>query len=69
MLLPAPFGPRIAVELPHGMSTVTSFSARVRPYVRQLVERALPALAVIAPGEIAPTVRVQSMGVVTLDEN
>jgi flagellar biosynthesis protein FlhA len=44
-------------------------SASVRPYVRQLIERALPGLAVIAPGEIASTVRVQSMGVVTLDEN
>jgi flagellar biosynthesis protein FlhA len=44
-------------------------SAAVRPYVRQLVERALPGLAVIAPGEIGPTVRVQSLGVVTLDEN
>jgi flagellar biosynthesis protein FlhA len=44
-------------------------SAAVRPYVRQLAERALPSLAVIAPGEIGPTVRVQSLGVVTLDEN
>jgi flagellar biosynthesis protein FlhA len=44
-------------------------SAAARPYLRQLVERALPTLAVIAPGEIAPTVRVQSLGVVTLDEN
>ena len=51
------------------MSPLLLCSASVRPYVRQLVERALPALAVIAPGEIAPTVRVQSMGVVTLDEN
>jgi flagellar biosynthesis protein FlhA len=44
-------------------------STPLRPHLRRLVERALPALAVIAPGEVAPTVRVRSLGVVTLDEN
>jgi hypothetical protein len=29
----------------------------------------LPALAVVAPGEIAPGARIQALGVVTLDEN
>ncbi len=42
-------------------------SAPVRPHVRRLVERALPSLAVIAPAEIAATVRVRSLGVVTLE--
>ncbi len=44
-------------------------STAVRPHLRQLIERTLPGLAVIAPGEIAPTVRVQSLGVVNCDED
>jgi flagellar biosynthesis protein FlhA len=44
-------------------------SASLRPHVRRLVERVLPNLTVIAPEEIAPNVRIRSIGVVTLDEN
>jgi flagellar biosynthesis protein FlhA len=44
-------------------------SAPLRPHLRRLLERALPSLAVIAPGEVTPTVRVRSLGVVTLDDN
>jgi flagellar biosynthesis protein FlhA len=42
--------------------------ATLRPHLRRLVERYLPGLAVVSPGEIASGVRVKSMGVVTLDE-
>jgi flagellar biosynthesis protein FlhA len=51
------------------LSPVLLCSAAVRAAVRQLVERALPTLAVVAPGEIPSGVRVESMGVVTLDAN
>jgi flagellar biosynthesis protein FlhA len=44
-------------------------SAPLRPHLRRLVERVLPPLAVIAPGEIASNVRIRSLGTVTLDEN
>jgi flagellar biosynthesis protein FlhA len=44
-------------------------SAPLRPHLRRLVERVLPSLAVIAPGEIASNVRIRSLGMVTLDEN
>jgi flagellar biosynthesis protein FlhA len=51
------------------LSPLLLCSAGVRPHVRQLIERALPGFGVVAPGEIRPSVRVQSLGVVTLDEN
>jgi flagellar biosynthesis protein FlhA len=43
-------------------------STPVRPHVRRLVERVVPSLAVIAPGEIASTTRLRALGVVTLDD-
>jgi flagellar biosynthesis protein FlhA len=39
-------------------------SAAVRPHLRKLTERFLPDLAVIAHGEVAPGVRLVSMGTV-----
>jgi flagellar biosynthesis protein FlhA len=42
-------------------------SAPIRSHVRRLVERALSPLAVIAPAEIAASVRIRSLGVVTLE--
>jgi len=50
------------------LSPLLLCSTSVRPHVRRLVERALPALAVIAPGEITSSVRLRALGVVTLDE-
>jgi flagellar biosynthesis protein FlhA len=40
-------------------------SAAIRPHLRRLTERFLPDLAVIAHGEIAPNVRLVSMGTVS----
>jgi flagellar biosynthesis protein FlhA len=40
-------------------------SAAVRPHLRKLTERFLPDLAVIAHGEVAPNVRLISMGTVS----
>ncbi len=40
-------------------------SAMVRPHLRKLTERFLPELAVIAHGEVAPNVRLVSMGTVS----
>jgi flagellar biosynthesis protein FlhA len=44
-------------------------SAALRPHMRRLIERVLPGLAVVAPPEIGTSVRIRSLGVVTLDEN
>ncbi len=44
-------------------------SAPIRPHVRRLVERVLPNVALVSPGEIATNVRLRSLGVVTLDES
>ena len=44
-------------------------STALRPHLRRLIERVLPALAVVAPAEVAPNLRVRSLGVVSLDEN
>jgi flagellar biosynthesis protein FlhA len=52
-----------------GASPVLLCSSAVRSHVRRMVERTLPALAVVAPGEIAPGARIEALGVVTLDEN
>jgi flagellar biosynthesis protein FlhA len=51
------------------VSPVLLCSTPLRPHLRRLVERPIPALAVVAPGEVSTTLRVRSMGVVTLDEN
>jgi flagellar biosynthesis protein FlhA len=40
-------------------------SAGIRPHLRKLTERFLPDLAVIAHGEVAPNVRLISMGVIS----
>ncbi|MEJ7617741.1 MAG: hypothetical protein WKF30_12440 [Pyrinomonadaceae bacterium] len=40
-------------------------SAIVRPHLRKLTERFLPDLAVIAHGEVAPNIRLVSMGTIS----
>ena len=40
-------------------------SAQLRPHLRRLTERFLPDLAVIAHGEVAPGIRLLSMGTVS----
>jgi flagellar biosynthesis protein FlhA len=40
-------------------------SAAVRPHLRKLTERFLPDLAVIAHGEVAPSIRLVSMGTIS----
>jgi len=51
-----------------GGSPVLLCSGMLRPHLRRLIERALPSLAVVAPEEIAASVRVRSLGTVVLDE-
>jgi len=51
-----------------GLTPILLCGGALRPYVRRFLERYLPALVVLAPAEIAPTVRVRSLGVVTLDD-
>jgi flagellar biosynthesis protein FlhA len=51
-----------------GGSPVLLCSGVLRPHLRRLIERALPSLAVVAPEEIAASVRVRSLGTVVLDE-
>lgn len=40
---------------------------QIRPYVRSLVERYFPALAIISHNEVTPDLRIKSIGTVTLD--
>ena len=40
-------------------------SAMVRPHLRRLTERFLPDLAVIAHGEVAPSIKLISMGTIS----
>src|SRR5438128_636962 len=50
------------------LSPLLLCSTPIRAHVRRLVERVLPSLAVVSPGEIGSNVRLRSLGVVTLDE-
>ncbi len=43
-------------------------STTVRGHLRRLTERFLPSLAIVAPGEIPANVKINSLGVVTLEE-
>src|SRR5262249_13071478 len=51
-----------------GLPPVLLCSAALRPHLRRLIERYLPALVIVSPAEISPTVHVRSVGVVSLDE-
>lgn len=42
-------------------------SPQIRPYVRSLTERYYPTLTIVSHNEITPTLKVQSLGTVTLD--
>lgn len=50
----------------HGAQPVVLASAAVRLYVRRLIERALPNLAVLSYNEVVPDVKVRSVGMVSL---
>jgi flagellar biosynthesis protein FlhA len=52
-----------------GQTPVLLCGAALRPHLRRLLERYLPTLILLSPPEIAPTVRIRSLGVVTLDED
>ncbi|MCW5893741.1 MAG: flagellar biosynthesis protein FlhA [bacterium] len=49
------------------LSPVLLCAATLRPHLRRLLERYLPQLVVLSPPEIAPNVRVRSLGTVTLE--
>jgi flagellar biosynthesis protein FlhA len=51
-----------------GEQPVVLCSAALRPYLRRLIERYLPTVAVLSAAEIPAEVRVQSLGTVALDE-
>jgi len=51
-----------------GQQPVLLCSAGLRPYLRRLLERYLPTVAVLSAAEIPAEVRVQSLGMVALDE-
>ncbi|HXJ35886.1 MAG TPA: flagellar biosynthesis protein FlhA [Candidatus Eisenbacteria bacterium] len=51
-----------------GLTPILLCGATLRPSVRRFLERYLPTLVVMAPAEIAHTVRVRSLGVVALDD-
>ena len=56
---------RFAAE---GAAPVLLCGAALRPWIRRFLERHVPSLAVLAPAELASTVRVRALGVVTLDD-
>jgi flagellar biosynthesis protein FlhA len=51
-----------------GLQPVLLCSGAIRPHLRRFLERFLPSLAVLAPGEIPSSVKVTSLGIVRLDE-
>jgi len=55
----------VAAEMAVLPQPVLLCSAPIRPHLRKLTARFLPNLAVIAHGEIAPNVRLVSMGMVS----
>jgi flagellar biosynthesis protein FlhA len=50
-----------------GQQPVLVCSAQLRPYLRRMLERYVPTLTILSPGEIPPEVRVQSLGMVALE--
>ncbi|THB72589.1 MAG: flagellar biosynthesis protein FlhA [Desulfobulbaceae bacterium] len=50
-----------------GQKPVLLAAPQIRPHVRKLTERYYPGLAIISHNEILPTIKVQSLGTVTLD--
>ncbi|CAG37404.1 flagellar biosynthesis protein FlhA [Desulfotalea psychrophila] len=50
-----------------GQQPVLLVAPQIRPHVRSLTERYFPALTVLSHNEISPTLKVQSLGTVTLD--
>ena len=57
-----------AITLFEGGTRPTLLSApQIRPHVRSLTERYYPSLMVISHNEIAPNLKVRSLGTVTLD--
>ncbi|MBM4245001.1 MAG: flagellar biosynthesis protein FlhA [Deltaproteobacteria bacterium] len=51
-----------------GRQPVLLCSTGIRGHLRRFLERFLPSLVLLAPAEIPPTVRLQSLGVVRVDE-
>jgi flagellar biosynthesis protein FlhA len=51
-----------------GQQPLVLCSTTVRGHLRRLTERFLPALAIVAPGEIPANVKIHSLGVVSLEE-
>jgi flagellar biosynthesis protein FlhA len=57
-----------AIPLFDGGSRPTLLTApQIRPYVRNLTERYYPALTILSHNEIAPNLKIRSLGTVTLD--
>ncbi len=50
-----------------GQQPVLVCSAQLRPYLRRMIERYVPTLTILSPAEIPAEVRVQSIGMVTLE--
>ena len=72
-----PRGVRMRVHTQEGVEEIEAagligadgLRSSVRGHLRRLTERFLPALSVLAPGEIPSNVRIHSLGVVTLDDD
>ena len=53
---------------PHNYRPVLLCSAQIRSYLKQLVDRYIPDLAILSYDEILPNVQIQSLGVVELTD-
>jgi flagellar biosynthesis protein FlhA len=52
----------------HGRQPVLLCSSALRGHLRRFLERYLPSLVLLAPGEIPASVRLQSLGVVRVED-
>ena len=54
--------------LTQGITPIVLCSAALRPYLRRLLEKALPQLTILSYNEIMPRIEVQSVGMVSLPD-
>jgi flagellar biosynthesis protein FlhA len=54
--------------LAQGVAPLVLCSPALRPFLRRLLEKALPQLAIVSYNELMPRVEVQSVGVVSVPD-
>ena len=54
--------------LAQGLSPIVLCSPALRPFLRRLLEKALPQLTILSYGELLPRIEIQSVGTVNLPD-